>query len=75
MFDRVFRQNARSPFLRFFTAEGELVPTPQEFAERESQRADRPFDTISWYLSWFRPSHIPYAAERDTDETLKQSCL
>ncbi|MEG3847562.1 Uma2 family endonuclease [Microcoleus sp. herbarium19] len=27
--------------LRFFTAAGELVPTPQEFAERETQRADR----------------------------------
>ena len=41
MFDRAFRQNVRSTFLRLFTAEGELVPTPQEFAERESQRADR----------------------------------
>ncbi|MEG4812895.1 Uma2 family endonuclease [Microcoleus sp. K5-D4] len=27
--------------LRFFTAEGELVPTPEEVAEREAQRADR----------------------------------
>ncbi|MEG4497106.1 Uma2 family endonuclease [Microcoleus sp. F10-C6] len=27
--------------LRFFTAEGELVPTPEEVAEREIQRADR----------------------------------
>ena len=26
--------------LRFFTAEGELVPTPEEVAERETQRAD-----------------------------------
>ncbi len=25
--------------MRFFTAEGELVPTPQEVAERETQRA------------------------------------
>jgi Uma2 family endonuclease len=27
--------------LRFFTAEGELVPTPEEVAESETQRADR----------------------------------
>ncbi|MEG4346745.1 Uma2 family endonuclease [Microcoleus sp. A003_D6] len=27
--------------LRFFTVEGELVPTPEEVAEREAQRADR----------------------------------
>ena len=27
--------------LRFFTAEGELVPTPEEVAEQETQRAER----------------------------------
>ena len=27
--------------LRFFTPEGELVPTPEEVAERETQRAER----------------------------------
>ncbi len=27
--------------LRFFTTEGQLVPTPEEVAERETQRAER----------------------------------
>ncbi len=27
--------------LRFFTAEGELAPTPEEVAEQETQRAER----------------------------------
>jgi ribosomal protein L9 len=26
--------------LRYFTAQGQLVPTPQELAEQEKQRAD-----------------------------------
>jgi hypothetical protein len=75
VFDRVYRQNARSGFLRLLTAEGELVPTPQEFAECETQRADRTFDVNFLCLSWFRRSHIPYVAERDTDEILKLSYL
>jgi hypothetical protein len=27
--------------LRWFTGEGELLPTPEEVAQREAQRADR----------------------------------
>lgn len=27
--------------LRYFTPQGELVPTPEELAEREKQRAER----------------------------------